>query len=105
MLAEMKVPQLLRVKSLKVMSSTMPPRDGWDLKRTGAWFSSPQTQFSITTLRMHPEISLPIATPCPPSKLQFCTRMFMLGLATLRPSSFLPLLTYSVMSALKYGSL
>lgn len=71
--------------------STVPPRLGWLLKRKGLQFSLSIRQERMVTLRMPPDISLPIATPpWPYAKWQFSIRMFSLGRPTLRPSSSRP---------------
>lgn len=46
-----------------MMFSTTPPRLGCDLKRIGAQLSASITQLRMTTLRMPPDISLPMDTP------------------------------------------
>jgi hypothetical protein len=45
------------------MFSTTPLRLGCVLKRMGAQLSESETQFLTSTLRMPPDVSLPIATP------------------------------------------
>ncbi|MES1226943.1 MAG: S8 family serine peptidase, partial [Bacteroidota bacterium] len=52
------------------MFSTTPPRLGWVLKRMGAQLPESKRQFRVVTLRMPPDVSLPIATP-PCTVIQF----------------------------------